>query len=176
MNGFVHLTNHQVQKLAPLPDGDEERGIDHNQWSLSALRAHIGPEVWEARVLPQLRRLVARTVAAWPQRKRFHRNNSFELLGFDILLDRDYRPWLLEVNADPGLHLLTKVVNAHHERAVKDLLSVVLDRRSDWIAASPNTCLLSASATGAPSCGANGSSLPSIGVWRMVLKTAAEPQ
>lgn len=29
--------------------------------------------------------------------------NAFELLGFDILIDADLRPWLIEVNANPSV-------------------------------------------------------------------------
>jgi len=31
------------------------------------------------------------------------RKNNFELLGFDFLVDEDFRVWLLEVNTNPYL-------------------------------------------------------------------------
>jgi hypothetical protein len=29
--------------------------------------------------------------------------NSFDLLGYDILLDANFRPWLIEINSSPSM-------------------------------------------------------------------------
>lgn len=44
------------------------------------------------------------TVFASMQMNVPYRDNCFEVLGFDILLDEAFRPWLLEINLSPSLN------------------------------------------------------------------------
>ena len=46
-----------------------------------------------------------------------HRSNCYELFGFDVLVDTNLRPWLLEVNVSPSL-----VAGAPIDQRVKGML------------------------------------------------------
>lgn len=42
-----------------------------------------------------------------PKRK----GNNFEIFGLDIMIDCDFRPWLIEVNTNPCLELSSPVLS-----------------------------------------------------------------
>jgi len=42
-------------------------------------------------------------VVAALKKNNLHRNNCFEIFGYDILIDSDLKPWLVEVNLSPSL-------------------------------------------------------------------------
>ena len=49
----------------------------------------------------------------------------FQLYGFDVMLDADAKPWLLEVNGDPGLRTESPVFLEINAPMVSDLLNLV---------------------------------------------------
>lgn len=54
-----------------------------------------------------------------------YRNNCFELLGFDILIDTDYTPWLLEVNLSPSLSTDAPIDAKIKGELIADLFTLV---------------------------------------------------
>ena len=42
-------------------------------------------------------------VLAGIKKTNLHRSNCFEIFGYDILIDSDLKPWLVEVNLSPSL-------------------------------------------------------------------------
>lgn len=60
-----------------------------------------------------------------------HRTNCFEVLGFDILIDSDLKPWLLEVNLSPSLATDSPLDMTIKSTLLSDTFNVVGVKRFD---------------------------------------------
>jgi len=54
-----------------------------------------------------------------------YRNNCFELLGFDILLDNELEPWLLEINLSPSLGCDSPLDQRIKGNLISDLFTLI---------------------------------------------------
>ena len=50
-------------------------------------------------------------------------SSVYELFGFDIMLDHNLKPWILEVNISPSLHSNSQLDINIKGRLVRDLLN-----------------------------------------------------
>ena len=70
------------------------------------------------------------------------KNNCFELLGFDILIDSDLKPWLMEVNLSPSLSTDSPLDLKIKSNLFVDTLNLIgvrkFDRRRDNISKMKN--------------------------------------
>lgn len=54
-------------------------------------------------------------------------NRSFELFGFDFLVDSNINVWLIEVNTNPCLELSAPLLEKLVPRAINDALKLTVD-------------------------------------------------
>jgi hypothetical protein len=60
-----------------------------------------------------------------------HRTNCFEIFGFDILLDSDLKPWLVEVNLSPALATDSPLDMIIKSTLLADVFSIIGVKRFD---------------------------------------------
>jgi len=60
-----------------------------------------------------------------------HRTNCFEIQGFDILIDSDLKPWLLEVNLSPSLACDSPLDMSIKSNCVSDAFNIIGMKRFD---------------------------------------------
>eukprot|EP01043_Picozoa_sp_COSAG02_P069427 COSAG02_NODE_11889_length_1634_cov_3.785343_1_plen_502_part_01 len=89
-----------------------------------------GQSVFLDRIQPQLHKSVVSTLLA-AQPKLGHRALSYEIFGFDFMIDSSLNVWVIEVNASPATDFSTSVTARYVPAAVTDSLKVVLDH-ADW--------------------------------------------
>lgn len=112
-NRNVHLTNYSINKHSSNFVRNEDADVDDcgHKWSLSALRRRLQEmgidveAVWADIHSLVIKTLISVESTVVPALKTFvpHSGNCFELLGFDVLIADNLKPWLVEVNLSPSL-------------------------------------------------------------------------
>ncbi|XP_034530715.1 tubulin polyglutamylase TTLL5 isoform X1 [Notolabrus celidotus] len=112
-NTFMHLTNYSLnKKSSDYVSCDDPEVEDYgNKWSMSAVLRYLKQEGKDTTLLMrQVEDLIIKAVLSAELQigtacKMYvpHKTNCFELYGFDVLIDSNLKPWLLEVNLSPSL-------------------------------------------------------------------------
>ena len=76
------------------------------------------------KVFAEIQDLIIRSLQS-VQQAIIQDRHSFELYGYDVLIDSDLKPWLIEVNASPSLSGSNKEDYALKHDVLTDLLNVV---------------------------------------------------
>ena len=53
---------------------------------------------------------------------------SFQIFGYDFIIDKDYNPWILEINDNPGLEISSELISHLIPRMVDDALRLTIDK------------------------------------------------
>ncbi|CAK9832164.1 Probable tubulin polyglutamylase TTLL2 [Anthophora retusa] len=100
---FRHLTNFSLNKWGPGYSEKKERVGSGCKWTFRQLRRYFEQAGYNDWFLWQrIACLVSLTILS--QAASIPRSsNCFEFFGFDVLIDKNLKPWLLEVNLSPAL-------------------------------------------------------------------------
>ncbi|KAK2709771.1 polyglutamylase complex subunit TTLL1-like [Artemia franciscana] len=122
-NMYVHLTNVSVQK-----QGEDYNRHHGGKWSIDGLLLYLrstrGAEcvqkLWKeiAWLTVSSLRAVAPLIVSDP--------HCFECYGYDIIIDEDLKPWLIEVNASPSLSTTTSSDYILKQSLIDSILDIVL--------------------------------------------------
>ena len=104
---FVHLTNDAVQKNSANYGMFE----DSNKLSYDNFQNYINQNMtqklnFKETVVPKIRNIVKDTILATHMKMNpSGKSSTFEVLGYDFMIDEFFNPWLIEVNTNPCLEL-----------------------------------------------------------------------
>jgi len=122
-NMFVHLTNVSIQKY-----GDDYNTSHGGKWNIKNLKLYIegtnGIDIAN-QVFDDINWICVHSLKACSNVVNNDRH-CFELYGFDIIIDNDMKPWLIEVNASPALTSTTSADRIMKQNIVMDTLDIVV--------------------------------------------------
>ncbi|CDW55683.1 tubulin polyglutamylase TTLL4 [Trichuris trichiura] len=130
-NQYVHLTNFSINKnAADLADVD----LDSSElkWTLSQFWSYLSEKgIDNSTLVVKILDLVIKAliscespINALMSKMMAASFMAYELYGFDILIDSELRPWLIEVNISPSVRCSNEVDCAVKTSLVQDVLNI----------------------------------------------------
>ncbi|OMJ74302.1 hypothetical protein SteCoe_26789 [Stentor coeruleus] len=124
-NPYIHLTNNSISKKSTKFSSSEIKGC---MWSIEQFQEYLKNEknidVWNTQIFPAIKKIVKYSLLAIGN---LGRKNSFEILGYDFMIDDTLKPWLLEINSSPAMDYSTNVTEILVKEVLEDAIKVIVD-------------------------------------------------
>eukprot|EP00817_Percolomonadidae_sp_ATCC50343_P002485 CAMPEP_0117425744 /NCGR_PEP_ID=MMETSP0758-20121206/5988_1 /TAXON_ID=63605 /ORGANISM="Percolomonas cosmopolitus, Strain AE-1 (ATCC 50343)" /LENGTH=785 /DNA_ID=CAMNT_0005210479 /DNA_START=303 /DNA_END=2657 /DNA_ORIENTATION=- len=138
-NRFACLTNYSVNKKSDkyISNVHESEDDEGSKWSLCALRrwfrehnisdAPLWDKIYDM-IIKSFISVELRINSKIRQYLSGKRNVCFELFGFDVFIDKNLKPWIIEVNVGPSLALSSPLDTAIKTQLLNNVLNLVKPR------------------------------------------------
>lgn len=105
---IIHLTNNTFQKLAPSYEMYEDDNVIYSQQFQKYLDLSYGKDVINVSrdFFPIWKEIIIDSILSIKKdiiKKRNDHRFFYEILGFDLMIDENFKTWLIEVNQNPGI-------------------------------------------------------------------------
>nr|XP_023397202.1 tubulin polyglutamylase TTLL4 isoform X3 [Loxodonta africana] len=161
-NKFMHLTNYSVNKKnVEYQANADETACQGHKWALKALWNYLSQKginsdvIWEKIKDVVVKTIISSEPYVTSLLKMYVRRpyNCHELFGFDVMLDENLKPWVLEVNISPSLHSNSPLDISIKGQMIRDLLNLagfVLPSAEDILSSSSSSSSSTTSLTSTP--------------------------
>ena len=128
-NKFIHITNYSLQKKSSKFETYEEGNeISYNDFKNFLISQNISLDNFD-NMINQMKLLVEISMKAVG--KKLLKTNpvlSFEIFGYDFIIDKEFKPWILEINNNPGLAISSSVIGKIIPRMLDDAFRLTIDK------------------------------------------------
>ena len=127
---FIHLTNYSVQKhnadFSKIEIGNE---ISYDEFQEELDKTNTGKNFFKD-IYPKIVYIIRLAVGSGKSNlNHLNRTNCFEIFGCDFILDQKFKPYLLEINLNPGLEISSPLISKLVPRMVDDALKLTIDAK-----------------------------------------------
>lgn len=127
-NLYSHLTNNSIAKHS---EHFRETKIEGNMWErhqfAEFLQKRYGKDCWKE-IQQKIKNIIICSFEA-ARHEMKQRQNSFELFGYDVMIDENLNVYLIEVNSSPALDYSTKITEKLVKLMLEDLIQVIIDNK-----------------------------------------------
>ncbi len=129
-DNYSHLTNYSFQKK----NVNFSRYEYGNEVSFDDLQHNIDYNYYNSKInfrkdiIPKIKKIIEITFKSVKRKiNLYNRNYTFEIFGFDFMLDEEFNPFLIEVNTNPGLEESSPLIKMLIPRMIDDALRLTVD-------------------------------------------------
>ena len=142
---FCHLTNYSVNKKNEsfVQNKKAEQDNVGSKWSISALMTELEKKGIDTNLLwSRIYDVIIKSILSVEPMfvsscsKMPSKCNCFELYGYDILIDDNLKPWLMEINLTPSLAVESPIDMVIKSQLISNMLTLIglkkYDRKKDY--------------------------------------------
>lgn len=125
----MHLSNNCIQKEKVSEfDKTDFKGL---MWSVDQFKEYLKEnnkeeeDIYEKIIKPQINDIVIKSLQSC-QGLIEERKMTYEMFGFDFMIDSNYHVWLIEINSSPDLSYSTYLTEKYVKEGIPTLMNIAL--------------------------------------------------
>ena len=128
-NKYIHLTNVSINKynLKNVTNENADKIEGGTKVSLDTLKEKIEKTYninWDLQIWQQIKEVCLKAMIA-SQNDIQYNPSCFEVYGFDLIIDSDFKVWLLEINSSPSLARDTLLDDIIKQKLIDDTIKLL---------------------------------------------------